>query len=234
MKKHQYILIIFFIMVFILPCDAQFTKLVVSLTGNILDAINKQPITVELQALDKTGKIVYRGKSNKGYYFITGLKPGETYTMKFGDFNYFNQTHDVEIPKTDKYSEFSHDFLVKPRQKGLKVLIPVPPFELNKTKIRYGIDILLEDVVSMLKENPKVKFEIACYPDNDFDIVINKTLTRERCENFKDYLVNSGINEERISLRPEIAIDKDNPPPTQKTAKGKRYIGSTYIIVQDF
>ena len=216
--------------------QSKFIDLVVSLTGSVYNEITHVPISVEMKAFDEEGKVVYRGKSNaaqKGYYFITGLKPGKTYTVRFGDFEYFNQKYDVTIPNTDKYSEFSHDFLVKPKQKGLEFLIEVSPFELNKSKIRVGADLFLQDFVSTLKENSRVKFMITTYPDNDNKLDLNKRITEERAQALKAYFVSKGINESRISLKSESTTDPKNPPPSKKRAKGKRYTGSSYIVIVD-
>ncbi len=213
---------------------AQFSHLVVSLTGSVFDEKTHQPIEINIKAYDEDGKMIYRGKSNSidGYYFITGLKPGSSYSIFFEDFDYFRQEYTVDIPNTDKYQEFSKDFLAKPKEEGVKLPFIVSPFELHKSKVRHGADIFLKNTIMTVKRNRSMKFKIQCFPDNNSDKSENLKLTQERCQNLKNYFIENGVPAGRITgLIPEKATDPENPPPFKKRAKGKRYIGTTYIIV---
>ena len=212
-----------------------FTKLVVSLKGRVTDEVSNMPIDILMECFDESGKICDKKKvkaSNKGEYFLAGLHPGKTYTVRFTDFKYFSQEFEIKIPNTDKYAEFSRDFTVKPKQKGAKIRLKVPPFELNKTKLRAGSNFFLKDNISLLMRNRRVNFEIQCYPDNDLDATKNQEMTNQRCESLRDFFVALGIGADRITIKGSASTDPDNPPPTEKRAKGKRYIGSTYIVIQ--
>ncbi|MDQ1265688.1 MAG: hypothetical protein QG635_839 [Bacteroidota bacterium] len=216
--------------------QGSFINIVVSLTGSVIDENTRKPIAVDIVAQDTNGKIVYRGKSNakdNGYYFMTGLKPGMKYYLKFVGFDYFNQRFEVQIPNIDRYTEYSKDFLIKPKQKDLPIVQKVPPFELGKTKIRYGADMFLNDKVSLLKDNVRVKFKIKCYPDQDEGVAENQQLSSQRCEALKEYFVSNGIDPSRIICETVETLDPSNPPPVKKSAKGKRYIGTTYMEITD-
>ncbi len=233
-KKLCLILILF--MVFVSMANAQFSQKIVSLTGKIIDEHSRKPVGIKMLVYDENGKKVSRAKSNSntGYYYITGLKPGKTYYVKFKDKAYFRESVPFELPETDKYAEFSKDFLVKPLRIGLKLLINIPPFELNKSKLRVGSDFILDDMAKALKGNISVKFEIVCYPDNNDDQDFNASLTAGRIDALKAYFTANGISAERITTQAKKLTDDDFPPPTRKRAKGKRYIGSSYIVVKDF
>jgi len=148
--------------------------------------------------------------------------------------DYFDEKFKITVANTDKYEEISRDFLIKPKAKGAKIPLPVPPFELNKSKLRYGAEDLLEGIQSTLVNNPDVKFEIICYPDNDKDVKMNQKLTDERCEALKEYLMANGVESLRFKTQGSATTDPLKPPPTAKMAKGKRYIGTSYIVVTDF
>lgn len=233
-KKFSLILILF--MVFVSGVDAQFSKKIVSLTGKIIDEYSRKPVGIKMLVYDENGKKVSRANSNSstGYYYITGLKPGKSYYMKFKDDAYFKESIPFDLPETDKYAEFSKDFLVKPLQIGLKLLIKIPPFELNKSKLRVGRDFILENITRALKENRTIKFEIVCFPDNDEEQEFNAKLTTGRANALKAYFEEQGIRKERITKRGRKLTDANLPPPSRKRAKGKRYIGSSYIVVRGF
>lgn len=217
--------------------DAQYSKLVVSLKGTVTDETTKMPVDILLECFDDRGKICDKKKIkavNKGEYFLTGLNPGRTYSIRFTDFKYFSQEFEVIIPNTNKYAEFSRDFVVKPKKKGAKIVLPVPPFELNKSKLRAGSNFFLKDIVSLLERNRRLKFELQCYPDNDLNPAKNQELTKKRCESLQDFLIALGVPPDRFTVKPESQTDPTNPPPTEKRAKGKRYIGPTYIVVRSY
>lgn len=237
MKKTLYIMFAVAI-VFAINCgsaQAQFGT-VVSLTGSIMNEVSLKPVSIRYEVFDENGKKIYIGQSNSkdGYYFITGLQPGKTYTMKINDPKYFKENYTIEIPQTKKYAEFSKDYLVKPLERDFAIPIKVPPFELNKSKLRVGADYFLEKYVQSFKDNPRVKFTIECYPDNMEDKDVNAKLTDERCGALKDYFIKNGIDAERIKTEGHVATDPDNPPPTRSRAKGKRYIGPGYLVIKYF
>ncbi|MFC2131022.1 OmpA family protein [Bacteroidota bacterium] len=213
-------------------------RTVVSVTGSVFNSNTKDPIRIKYKLLDETGKTFRRGKTNaaqNGYYFVTGLKPGKNYTIVFeGDENYFKAEFPIEIPNTDKYEEFSKDFLVVPKYKGVEIAQRVPVFELNKTKLRGGADFFLEDFMQTLNENPKIEFTIVAFPDNNKDDVVNEAVTKARCKALKDYFVSKGIGQDRIDVKANSSTDPKNPLPKEKRAKGKRYTGSVYYVFDKF
>lgn len=224
-----------FISTVVVEAQISSIKTVVSLTGSMLNKENNEPVSVTFEAYNSQGKRVYRGKSNateNGYYFITGLQPGETYTIKFIDMEYLRSEEQYTLPVTDKYTEFSRDFQVVQKQKDQRLLFKVPPFELGKNKIRFGIEDLLDSYVEIIKTNKNVVFEIACYPDANDEKTKNETLTLARAQSLKDFFVQQGAKPESIILKGNPSIDPKNPPPAKKGAKGKRYIGSTYLIIK--
>ncbi|MGE5480055.1 MAG: OmpA family protein [Chloroflexota bacterium] len=207
------------------------SKVVVSLTGSVIDKVTRKPLGVNLEMYDKDNKKVNRAKSNSvdGYYFFTGLRPGEKYFVRIADLEYLKENIEINVPNTEKYIEYSHDFMITPKKAGLRIKMPVPPFELNKSKLRQGSDGILAEIIAALKLNPTVKFKIVTYPDNNDDATKNATISEERGAALRDYFVSQGIDISRIILSSNDKVDPDSPPPAQKAAKGKRYVGPTYI-----
>ncbi|MCL5990970.1 MAG: OmpA family protein [Bacteroidetes bacterium] len=216
---------------------AQLINTVVALTGNVFDGISKAPVTASIKITDENGKRVNQTRSNaieNGAYYVTSLKPGKTYIVNISKEDYFDEKFKITLANTDKYEEISRDFLIKPKIKRAKIPLAVPPFELNKSKLRYGAEDLLEGMQSTLVNNPDVKFEIVCFPDNDKDPKVNQKLTDERCQSLKDFFTANGVESMRFKTQGSATTDPLKPPPTTKMAKGKRYIGTSYIVVTDF
>lgn len=210
---------------------------VVSLTGSVFNEVDKEPLTVNMKVYDINGKRVGATRSmavENGSYYLTGLKAGEEYIIQLEKKGYFSEQFQVKVPDTDKYLEVSRDFLVKPMEKGVKIPMPVAPFELRKSKIRYGADIFINDMVESLKNNPTVKVEIKSFPDADLNNTDAKNLTENRANALKEFFISNGIDPSRVSASGSEKIDPDNPVPTEKQAKGKRYIGKSYMVIKDF
>lgn len=216
---------------------SQWTKVVVALKGNIFDAISKQPVGVEILVYDNTGKKVNQTKSSKseeGYYYITGLIPGNTYSIDFKSDEYLFENLSVSIPNTDKYLEISRDLNMKPKASNTQIPISVPPFEVNKSKLKYGSGKLLDALANTMKNNPEIKFSIKSYPDDEDNPKENLKLTKDRANAIYDFFVTYGIDPARMKIIESDKVDPKSPPPSQKRAKGKRYIGPTYIIINWF
>jgi len=95
--------------------------------------------------------------------------------------------------------------------------------------------MFLKNTLMTLKSNRKMTFKIRCFPDNNLNPSANLAITKARALSLKDYFISNGIAADRIvDIISESKTDPDLPPPISKRAKGKRYIGTTYIIVNSF
>lgn len=209
-------------------------KTVVAVTGKVIDAETKKPVSVRINLLDQNDKVINASVSNShdGYYYITKLIPGNTYYLSLVAPSYLAEKIELNIPDTDAYEEYSRDLLAYSKAANTKIKLNVPPFEIGKSKIKFGYNVLLSDYLSLLKSNPNVNFTVLCYPDDNKSPEANMKLTEARGESLKDYFSINGINPERITVKGNTTLDPDNPKPKEKAAKGKRYIGTTYLILE--
>lgn len=214
-------------------CQAQFTSTVVSLTGSVLDRSSHKPVSLQIDVLDANGEKYTKAKSNSkdGYYFITGLKPGQTYTVNITDLKYLKNSMLFEVPNTDKYSEYSKDIQMVGKAVNSKIKFMVPTFEAGESTLRAGSELFLDEYVKILVKNPEIKVSLDVYPDNNLDKSKNKALTTGRGEAIKAYFGKMGVDAGRVTVAAYDATDKLNPPPSGKTAKGKKYIGSVYMKI---
>lgn len=226
---------LFLFLIFSFLGFAQFTSAVVSISGTVKNAVTKEPMTVYVVAYDQNGKKINAARSNSsdnGYYFLTGLKPGNSYKIIVEQQNFIREEYTLNIPQSSKYMEYSKDFSLIPISKGSLIPIPVPPFELNKTKLRFGSEEYLDNFAKAFAENKGLNLVIICFPDNPKNKAENKKLTEERAKSIMAYFISKGVEPERINIEGNSTTDPKNPPPTEKRAKGKRYIGTSYIMIK--
>lgn len=219
--------------------QAKLVNATVSLVGNVFNSVSKSPETVSLILMDNAGTVITRARSNaseNGSYYMTGLKPGNTYQLRLKKKGYMEEAWKLDIPASGQYSELSHDFLISPLEANAMIPISVPPFELNKSKLRFGAEVSLEDLKNTLaiKENENVKIQIVCYADNNKSKADNKRLTEERAKAIMQYFVSVGINTARITSEGSDSTDPKNPPKSEKESKGKRYVGLSYLKIVSF
>lgn len=212
-----------------------FTNVVISLTGKVISSNEKYDPKVKVTILDNQDHKVASTSTNEssgGFgYFLTGLKPNTDYKIILEGKGFFTQEIPYKTPNTDKYLELSKDFVIQPMEIGNPILVKVVPFDKSKSKLRNGSDYIFEDYLSILKKNPRARFEIQTYADNNLDKNFNKILTEERAKALKDYFVSAGIPEMRLQMKGLEFTDPKNPPPFEKAAKGKKYVGSVYLVV---
>lgn len=205
----------------------------IAVTGTVLDEVSRAPVTLAIVAYDESGKKINSTRSNEkegGYYYLL-LDPGMKYRVEFDHPNYFREERWVETPKSGKYAEISRDWLVRPMREGARIPLAVSPFEYKKSKLRLGAEEYLAAVRTALVKNPSVKVEIQSYPDLAENKDANLKLTTDRVAAMKDYLIQGGVTADRITVKSSADIDPLNPLPIRKSAKGKRYVGNTYIVV---
>jgi len=233
MKKISIIIGIILVIFCFYQSNAQLVKTVVSITGEITNVTNNKPISTYVEVLQEDGTRVSKAKSNAidGKYFITGLTPGKTFEIRVAELEYMRQTVPLTLPATDKYLEYSKDITLIPKKIGTKIQIPVKIFEANKSSLKYGSDLFLKDYINLLKLNPTVTVKIVSYPDRNGDQAKNMELTKARAQSIKAFLENNGIDSKRILVEGSSTTDPSFPPPTGKASKGKRYVGTNYIVI---
>ncbi|MBN9283443.1 MULTISPECIES: OmpA family protein [Flavobacterium] len=77
---------------------------------------------------------------------------------------------------------------------------------------------VLQSITAILKEYPHARFSIEGHTDSDGKDAFNQKLSEERAKAVKDYLIENGIDFERLS---SIGYGESKPIDTNKTAKGK-------------
>ncbi|UQA55877.1 OmpA family protein [Polyangium aurulentum] len=85
-------------------------------------------------------------------------------------------------------------------EKEIKIMQQVH-FEFNKDKIRPESFPILDEVASVLKDNPKIRIEIQGHTDNKGSAKLNKDLSERRAASVLKYLVSKGIDATRLTSK---------------------------------
>ena len=103
-------------------------------------------------------------------------------------------------------------------------------FDLNKSDIRSQGTSKLDQIASSINQRfPNGQIRLYGFTDSLYTQEYNQTLSRQRAESVKDYLVQKGIDASRISVQGEGQSD---PVATNETAKGRQQNRRVEIVVR--
>lgn len=103
-------------------------------------------------------------------------------------------------------------------QKTLNKYAKTILFDTGKSSIKAESAQVLNDITAILKEYTNAKFTVEGHTDSTGSAKLNQTLSEARALSVKEYLVNNGIDEFRLSA---LGYGKDRPIDTNKTRKGR-------------
>ena len=91
-------------------------------------------------------------------------------------------------------------------------------FDTGKSTIKPQSYPILDEVLTVLKRNPDLKIRIEGHTDNVGDKAYNERLSENRAKAVKEYLLNAGISEERLTSK---GYGYAKPVASNETAKGR-------------
>ena len=91
-------------------------------------------------------------------------------------------------------------------------------FDLGKSSIKEESEEVLADIIAILNEYPNAKFEVEGHTDSTGSAQLNQNLSQSRALAVRDYLVENGIDEFRLSAK---GYGEDRPIATNNTRAGR-------------
>jgi outer membrane protein OmpA-like peptidoglycan-associated protein len=166
----------------------------------VTDKNTKMPLEadvtiVEMEANEALAEQRTNGVS--GEYKQDPIPEGHTYLVRAEKKDYLFDSQTITIPKSDQDQEFVVDLELEKMQKGAKARLRVF-FDFDKATLRKESTPELERFVAFLKKYPTMKVEIAGHTDNIGTDQKNKILSGQRAKMVMDYLIEKGIEAERL------------------------------------
>ena len=190
------------------------------LSGKVLDAETNQPVSAkiicDLDGEEQAYDSLYTSRS--GYYEFL-LKPGSfVYHISAPGYEDYEQSLDLSFWKKDIEQNFylepvKQEVNIEPEEKIEKEiedleLVDAKTIRLNNVYFPTGkAEIInnsyreLDKLVKMMREKPEMRIRVDGHTDNQGDSEKNKELSQKRAEAVKTYLVEKGIDEERITCK---------------------------------
>ena len=189
--------------------------LIFTVSGKVLDADTKGNIegaSIELFGSDGTS-IPFKTDKTGTYKF--DLKPEVTYRLSATMNNYLNKYIEVSTVGLEVSKDFIGDFDFALRSTLRAIELPEVYYDLAKWDLRADSKKALDGLVQTLKENPTIVIELGSHTDSRPIPMTNDTLSQRRAESVVKYLIQAGIEKERLLAKgygatmPRV-LDKDN------------------------
>lgn len=135
-------------------------------------------------------------------YSFSGIDCNEAKFIRAEKSGY--QTNEIAYPKGSSQPEYT-DILLSKKAFGLydgadlaALLNPIY-FDLDKSNIRKDAEVELQKIVAVMKQFPELKIDVRSHTDSRANDNYNMTLSESRNEATINFLVNNGINRNRLS-----------------------------------
>lgn len=142
------------------------------------------------------------------------LRKGDKYQVSIikKGYSMFNQTFDIDKP------EYTVNANITKLAENVKIEIPNVNFETASSVLDPSSYESLNSVVSLLKMNSDVKIELSAHTDNKGAKNYNMKLSDQRAASVAAYLINKGINKDRIVSK---GYGFDQPIADNNTEEGR-------------
>ena len=172
-------------------------------TGRIFDAETKEYLSAEVELYDiESDSLASKVNSDKvsGEYMII-INEGSEYALYVNKKGYLFKSLSFDYSNEGQPEPVKIDIPLDPIKKGTVTTLKNIFFEVDSYQLKEKSITELNKVVQFLNNNPEVAIEIEGHTDNTGTADYNMELSLKRARSVYDFLVKSGIDEERISYK---------------------------------
>lgn len=170
----------------------------ISLRGEVRNSVTRRVLVgaeVDVTVLPSGTKKKVR--TNRMGQYKVNVAEGETYEVKAGAYQYMSS--EVSIEHTKATEGVLQLFALQPVVEGNTVAMDNVLFIQGKSELLPGSEKELDLLVEMMKYNPDIKIFLSGHTDNQGKASLNVKLSEERVETVSIYLIEKGIDKNRIS-----------------------------------
>lgn len=158
------------------------------------------PSAVELSDV-KSGSLISKVQTDEDGNYLVTLPVGKDYAFNVTRKGYLFYSDNFSLfdNKTDSF--FTVNIPLQPIEKGATIVLKNIFFETRKFDLQPESRSELDKLVSLLNDNPNLKIQIDGHTDNVGQEKDNLLLSNNRAKSVVGYLLNKGINSQRLSYK---------------------------------
>lgn len=199
--------------------------------GLVVDKETQQPLSAKVDITNlKTAELVNSTVSDSvtGQFLIV-LFPGVDYAFNISKKGYLFYSENINLIDTINQESIKKRFELLPFRSGNSIVMNNIFFEFNEHKLLPKSFIELDKLAKVIKENPEFVIEISGHTDNIGTDDYNMNLSGKRANAVGDYIINKGINKDRLII---TAKGSSEPVETNETEEGRARNRRTEILIK--
>lgn len=173
--------------------------------GKVYDKKTDKPLRAKFELIDlETQERVvesYSDPENGEFLVVVPTEKNYMLNASAEGYLFFSENFELSGEKGKDVDNYAFDVAMKPIEKGETVVLKNIFFETDKYKLKPQSKAELTKLVEFLNNNPTLKIEIGGHTDNVGSKDYNQQLSENRAKSVYTYLIDAGINAERLSFK---------------------------------
>jgi OOP family OmpA-OmpF porin len=198
----------------------------IKIKGKVTDCYSQLPVTgVKVSLIDtilnQTVREITPSADGAYLFKINSKRPYKVVFTKAGYFTKTMLVQDSDYAKLNNDTLFTATTCLQHFEINKPVVIKNILYDFDKATLRPESEMVLNELVAILNNNPKIKIELSSHTDSIGSDAYNLVLSQARAQACVDYIIAKGIDKSRITARgygktrpiaPNSMSDgKDNP-----------------------
>jgi outer membrane protein OmpA-like peptidoglycan-associated protein len=203
---------------FYLP-DSLAPERVAIVSGKVINAVTNRPISALVLVQNQEGELISRVESDPrtGNYMI-GLPVDKDHRFVVNREGFLFYSAYLPSDSLLPGKSFECNILLEPLRLGSKVVLRNVFFDTDSYTIKKESFPELLELLELLSNNRNTNIEIGGHTDNTGDYQYNVTLSKNRAEAVRQFLVSKGVNTDRLT---SAGYGPDQPISDNDTAKSR-------------
>jgi outer membrane protein OmpA-like peptidoglycan-associated protein len=188
----------------------------------VIDKQTSEPLDAEVKIFDNTEhKAISVTKANSitGEFEIS-LIPDKNYVINVTKAGYLFYADKFKVSLSDSNRAISKIVPLEKLIVGEKILLKNIFYDFNKATLRSESVFELQQLITLMENNPLLKIEINSYTDSRGSYEYNLSLSQARAQAVIEYLFNNGIDKSRLIA---IGYGENLPVVSNENACGRQF-----------
>lgn len=204
-----------------IPPDQQVKSKSNYVHGLITDKQSKAPLRARIELFNivtNEREALVESDSLTGKYLMV-LTEGSEYALYVNKVGYLFASSNFDYAEAIDLEPITMNFELEKAEKGSSVVLKNIFFDTDKYDLKEKSITELQKIIRFLNENPSVRVEIAGHTDNVGTPTYNQQLSEKRALSVYNYLINNGVNKDRLSWK---GYGQSNPRASNETEAGRQ------------
>ena len=190
------------------------------LKGRIFNAKDSSVLCAQFKVIDlETGveKVMSSSDPETGEFLVCIPSNGK-YALHAHHPRFLFYSANFELDSSYNLKPYHKDIYMSPIEMGESIVLRNIFFDTDKAVLKKESEVELNNLLELMRNNPKMRVEISGHTDNQGGRDHNLQLSRNRAKAVYDYLVSKGIKADRMRYK---GYGFDKPVATNDTPEGR-------------